>query len=84
MSYSIYLLHGLVITIFITRPGVMPYALESNEKSWMVTATVFAIIIATSIVSFAVIERGGIRLGRLCLKLIDEHGWTGQRCTLKS
>lgn len=64
MSYSIYLLHGLLIAIVMTRPGVMPYAIGSDPQFWTVVALLFLLIITISAFTFTVVERGGIRLGR--------------------
>ncbi|MFM0510985.1 acyltransferase family protein [Paraburkholderia sp. RL17-373-BIF-A] len=64
VSYSIYLLHGLVINILMQFPRYNANLVFTVQRFWLVTFLTYGFIIAISIATYYVIERGGIRLGR--------------------
>lgn len=64
ISYSVYLLHGLVLMGVFSIGAVRDYALASNGGCWLVIAVCGVLVIAISTMSHLLIERPGIGLGR--------------------
>lgn len=64
ISYSIYLLHGLIINLLMQLPRYNANLVFTTQRFWLVTLLTYACIIAVSIATYYVIERGGINLGR--------------------
>lgn len=64
ISYSVYLLHSAVLTILMTRIGILTFALSSDGHFWLTAGLMFSCTVLISVVTFAVIERGGIAIGR--------------------
>ncbi|MGI4859498.1 MAG: acyltransferase family protein [Janthinobacterium lividum] len=64
-SYSLYLLHGLVLTIVMAPSTLGPYSNSSARHFWEVAALGFLCVVCLSMISFRIVERGGIRLGKL-------------------
>jgi peptidoglycan/LPS O-acetylase OafA/YrhL len=64
ISYSIYLLHGLIINLLMQFPRYNANLVFTTQRFWLVTLLTYACIIAVSIATYYVIERGGINLGR--------------------
>ena len=64
MSYSLYLLHGVVLGAVFSVDGIKRFALISPERYWVVVALCGLVLITLSTVSLVAIERPGIALGR--------------------
>ena len=63
-SYSIYLLQGLVTTLFFSLPGLRNYAIVSPLQHWTAMAICASLLFLISTMTFVWIERGGIELGK--------------------
>lgn len=64
MSYSIYLLHGLVLDAVFSSPSVVRFALGSTGAWWLVLLAIGAALVVLSTITLVVIERPGVALGR--------------------
>lgn len=64
ISYSVYLLHGLILTGVFSLDGVRAFALETNVSYWLVIALCGLLLLLVATLSFVLIERPGIRLGK--------------------
>lgn len=62
-SYSVYMLHGLAITVVLSPSLLGIYAVKSPMHFWAVSGLVFLGSICMAILSYSVVERGGVRLG---------------------
>ena len=65
ISYSVYLLHGLILTGVFSIDGVRAHALESNVSYWLIIALCGLLLLLIATLSFILIERPGIRLGKV-------------------
>lgn len=81
MSYSVYLLHSLVITMVMTRPAIVSYALGNNSAFWITCAFMYVTTVAMSVATFSAIERVGISIGKAAITRLnrasDVHPGTG-------
>ena len=64
ISYSVYLLHGLILTGVFSVDGVRAYALASIASYWLIIAICGLLLLLVATLSFILIERPGIRLGK--------------------
>ena len=64
LSYSIYLLHGLLINVIFTFTNALYHVNHSDRRYWVVTAVMYAIVVLASIATYSFIEKPGIALGR--------------------
>ena len=64
MSYSLYLLHGVVLSAVFSIDAVKRFALLSPERYWVVVALCGLILVTLSTVSLVAVERPSIALGR--------------------
>jgi peptidoglycan/LPS O-acetylase OafA/YrhL len=64
ISYSVYLLHGLILTGVFSIDGVRSYALASTVSYWLTIALCGLLLLLVATLSFILIERPGIRLGK--------------------
>ncbi|MFL9914524.1 acyltransferase [Paraburkholderia fungorum] len=74
MSYSIYLLHGLVLTVVMAPSVLGKRTLISPTNFWAVALCTFAVVIAISTLTFLFIERTGMKLGK---SITDRRSRTG-------
>jgi peptidoglycan/LPS O-acetylase OafA/YrhL len=68
ISYSIYLLHGLVIVTLMQFPRFGANMTYSVGRFWLVTLITYVVVIALSAATYYLIERRGIDLGRRVLR----------------
>lgn len=66
-SYSIYMLHGFALTTVMAPSIFGPYSNSSPLNFWKVATLAFILTIGLSMISFRIIERGGMRAGKLFL-----------------
>ncbi|WP_181300002.1 acyltransferase family protein [Paraburkholderia caribensis] len=71
MSYSIYLLHGLVLTIVMAHAALGAHAVISPEQFWVVALYTFAVVVIVAMASFRLVELRGIKLGKA---LVERRG----------
>ena len=64
ISYSVYLLHGLVLSGFFTIGPVKNFALQSSAHYWLAVAWCSWLVILIAALSYLLIERPGISLGK--------------------
>ena len=73
ISYSIYLLHGLIINLLMQFPRYNANLVFTTQRFWLVTLLTYGCIIAVSIATYYVIERGGINLGRRVIQSLQAN-----------
>jgi peptidoglycan/LPS O-acetylase OafA/YrhL len=64
ISYSIYLLQGLVLTVLFASPVLRNFALSASAQYWMVGSLCAGVLVAVSSVTYYGIELPGMRFGR--------------------
>ena len=64
ISYSVYLLHGLVLSGVFAIDPVRDFGMQSNGRYWLVVALCALLVILAASASYLVVERPGIDLGR--------------------
>ena len=74
MSYSIYLLHGLILTVVFANDPIRSFALKSPVHHWVVVFFSAVILICASTITYVWIERGGIDIGKRVLAVWEARG----------
>lgn len=69
VSYSMYLLQGIVVTILFSEAKVKSYALTSPLHHWVAMLVAATLLFCVSTITFYYIERGGVNLGKRLAKL---------------
>lgn len=64
ISYSIYLMHGLVLFFFMTSHLGASLAAEGKEVLWLTAPLAIAAIVLVSALTYRLIERPGINIGK--------------------
>ncbi|MFH0128795.1 acyltransferase family protein [Variovorax sp. VaC1] len=64
VSYSIYLLQGLVLTVIFAMPPVRDFAMAGAMQYWMVGTLCALLLVAASVASYRFVEKPGIARGR--------------------
>jgi peptidoglycan/LPS O-acetylase OafA/YrhL len=64
ISYSVYLLHGLVLSGVFAIGPVKDFAMHSNGRYWLVVAVCGLLVVLVASLSYLLVERPGIDLGR--------------------
>lgn len=64
MSYSLYLLHGLVLTLVFAIVPVKDFALDSYAQYWAIGMICAVLLVICSALGYILIERPGITVGR--------------------
>jgi len=75
-SYGIYLLHPLVIGILSPWLRILYFSMQGRIGNWaffVVGGVTILIVLALANVVYHLIERPGMRLGRIFLKSLDSH-----------
>jgi peptidoglycan/LPS O-acetylase OafA/YrhL len=73
MSFSIYLLQGLVMTSVFSLPPARRLALSSPIGHWAMMTLCAVILLVVSRMTFVYIERPGIRVGKALTKAIGHR-----------
>ncbi len=64
VSYSIYLLQGLVLTVVFAAPPVRDCAMAGAMQYWLVGILCALLLVAASVVSYRLVEKPGIAQGK--------------------
>jgi hypothetical protein len=64
ISYSVYLLHGLVLSGVFAIDPVRDFGMQNNGHYWLVVALCGVLVIFVASLSYLLVERPGIDLGR--------------------
>lgn len=64
ISYSLYLMQGLVLTLVFAFTPVRDFAMASSQNYWVVGTVCAAVLLLGSALGYAFIERPGIALGK--------------------
>jgi peptidoglycan/LPS O-acetylase OafA/YrhL len=64
VSYSIYLLQGLVLTVVFAVPPVRDFAMAGAMQYWLVGILCALLLVAASVVSYRLVEKPGIAQGK--------------------
>jgi peptidoglycan/LPS O-acetylase OafA/YrhL len=64
ISYSLYLMQGLVLTLVFAMPPVRRFAMASPQEYWVIGIVCACVLLLGSSLSYAFIERPGIALGK--------------------
>lgn len=78
LSYSIYLLHGIVLSLFMVE-GVKALSLPVTPALWMVLPVLAVVVVAIALLTFSGIERPAIALGE---RLANKRGTPAERQSL--
>ena len=68
ISYSIYLLQGLVIIMTLSPRGLLGFATRGHPQYWLVVLATALALVLVSVGTYWLIERPGISLGKRILK----------------
>ncbi|WP_342240995.1 acyltransferase family protein [Inquilinus sp. OTU3971] len=64
ISYSLYLMQGLVLTVVFAVPPVRGFAMAGPIRFWLVGGLCALLLLAVSAATYCLVERPGIALGR--------------------
>jgi peptidoglycan/LPS O-acetylase OafA/YrhL len=64
VSYSIYLLQGLVLTVIFAMPPLRNFAMAGAMQYWLVGTLCALLLVAASVVSYRLVEKPGIVQGK--------------------
>lgn len=64
ISYSLYLLHGLILTVVFAIPTVRTYAMTSPARYWVIGCVCACLLLPVAALAYAFIERPGIAFGK--------------------
>lgn len=71
-SYSVYLLHGVVLSLFLAPSGLGAYAITSPAHFWGVAVLMAATLVCVASASFLLVERTGIAWGKRITDRLSE------------
>lgn len=77
LSYSVYLIHGLVLMTVFSVDMVRDFALENHARYWLIISFCGVLVVTVSALSYLFIERPGIRLGKYMVARFGEHSLPG-------
>lgn len=76
ISYSVYLLHGLVLSGVFAIGPVRTFALQSNGRFWLTVALCGVLVIVVACLGYLLVERPGMVLGRkVAVKTKERLAW---------
>lgn len=82
MSYSLYLMHGLIINLIVSIEQVRYHIKHSDMRFWVVTSILYAVVVASSSLTFLLIEKTGIHVGRnMIIRLTKKNDHVASRDT---
>lgn len=64
ISYSLYLMQGLVLTLIYSIPAIRTFAMESAMQYWFIGTLCACVLVGVAALGYAFIERPGIALGK--------------------
>jgi len=68
ISYSLYLMQGLVLTIVFASDSIRNFAMASPQQYWAIGVVCACLLLLGSSLSYAFIERPGIALGKRLMR----------------
>jgi peptidoglycan/LPS O-acetylase OafA/YrhL len=86
ISYSVYLLHGLVLSGVFAIAPVRNFGMQSNGHYWLVVAVCGVLVIFVASLSYLLVERPGIDLGRKVAMKTQTRvaAWMRSRCARRT
>jgi peptidoglycan/LPS O-acetylase OafA/YrhL len=72
VSYSIYLLQGLVLTAVFAMPPVRDFAMAGAMQYWLVGTLCAMLLVAASVASYRLVEKPGIARGRRAIQRLKK------------
>jgi peptidoglycan/LPS O-acetylase OafA/YrhL len=69
ISYSLYLMQGLALTLVFAIAPLRTFAMTSPEKYWAVGMVCACALLLSAAAGYAIVERPGITLGKRCIRL---------------
>lgn len=70
ISYSIYLMQGLPLTVIFNNPKIVHWSTASPERYWLSIFGIAMLLTLAAAATYALIERPGIELGKKCAALL--------------
>ncbi len=80
ISYSLYLMQGLVLTLLFAVPPLRTFALDTAPRHWAVATLGACVLLLCAALGYVVIERPGIALGQRAARRLQ--AWQAQRSAL--
>lgn len=68
ISYSLYLMQGLVLTLVFAVAPIRAFAMTSAQSYWMIGVVCACLLVVAAALGYALIERPGIALGKRLAK----------------
>ncbi len=68
ISYSLYLMQGLVLTLVFAIPPVRSFAMSAPQNYWAIGSVCAAVLLLSAAFGYAYIERPGIALGKSLIR----------------
>ena len=82
VSYSIYLMQGLIVNLLFTLPSVRSFSMQSPADYWVTMFGCTAVLLLTSTMTYVFVERTGINVGKRFLDAV--HSRWSKRYEIKS
>jgi peptidoglycan/LPS O-acetylase OafA/YrhL len=73
ISYSLYLMHGLVLSLFFSVPLFRDFALASADAYWLAGSACGAVLIFAAAASYGWIEEPGIAWGKRLIRQLEKR-----------
>ncbi|WP_225768031.1 acyltransferase [Inquilinus sp. Marseille-Q2685] len=84
MSYSLYLMQGLALTLVFAVPPVRAFAMADPIQFWLVGGLCALLLLAVSAMTYRWVEQPGIALGRRLRSRLASPGRRGRMAALRS
>lgn len=84
MSYSLYLMQGLALTLVFAVPQVRDFAMAGPVRFWLAGGLCAVLLVLTSAATYRVVEKPGIALGRRLRSRLASPGRRGWMAALRS
>jgi peptidoglycan/LPS O-acetylase OafA/YrhL len=80
ISYSLYLMQGLVLTLAFAAPPLRVFALDTAGGHWVVASVGACLLVLCAALGYALIEKPGIALGGRLARRV--HPWRAERIAI--
>lgn len=84
MSYSLYLMQGLALTLVFAVPPVRDFAMSGPVRFWLAGGLCALLLVLASAATYRVVEKPGIALGRRLRSRLASPGQRGWMAALRS
>jgi peptidoglycan/LPS O-acetylase OafA/YrhL len=74
ISYSLYLMQGLVLTVVFASDSIRNFAMASPQQYWAIGVVCACLLLLGSSLGYAIIERPGIALGKRLMRRAPTTG----------